>query len=243
MQVDVVGDVIRGPWAEIETPLEPPGLKQTTDDASITDALALALASLSASELTEQSQSTMRRLWGRFARFAQAGHLMISVNEIDGDVVTSFVDARNLKGATPSDATRRHRRSAIRLLFKIWRDVGIVASDPTIDIDLPSRAATAARPLTDQEVETCRAASLNTPSATRKPAIWVLAESGVQSAEIPFVLASQVDFDARRGPQTGAFQANGDGLGRSGDRPSRRVGRFRTVMRCVRSIGSSHAAR
>jgi integrase/recombinase XerC len=85
----------------------------------------------------------------------------------------------------------------MRLLFRIWRDVGLADSDPTLDLQLPRRSALQIRPLTDDEVALCRWASLVTVSQTRLPAVWALAEAGAGSGEIPLVRGVDVDHQAQ----------------------------------------------
>src|SRR4051794_30441362 len=53
------------------------------------------------------------------------------------------------------------RRSAVRLLFRTGRQLGLCTSDPTVDIVLPPRSSLRARPLTDDEVGLCRSASVH----------------------------------------------------------------------------------
>ena len=88
------------------------------------------------------------------------------------------------------------RRSAVRLLFRIWRDLGLAEGDPTLDLRLPRRSSLATRPLTADEVAMCRWASLATATETRLPAVWALAEAGATSGEIPFVRCVDVDAAA-----------------------------------------------
>ena len=63
--------------------------------------------------------------------------------------------------------------------------------------DCRRRSSLATRPLTDDEVAMCRWASMATPTETRLPAVWALAEAGATSGEIPFVRCVDVDVDGR----------------------------------------------
>jgi integrase/recombinase XerC len=81
------------------------------------------------------------------------------------------------------------------MLFRVGRELGVVESDPTMDLGLPARRPPAPRPLTDAEVERCRAASLYDFDGTRLPAAWALAEAGVRTGELARVTVGDVDVD------------------------------------------------
>jgi integrase len=98
-------------------------------------------------------------------------------------------------GDTPSIATQHFRRSAIRLLFRLARYLGLAEGDPTLDLDLPPRSSLNQRPLTADEMVVCRTAALRTLTATRQPAAWALAEATARSSEIPRIRTSDVCLD------------------------------------------------
>ena len=147
--------------------------------------------------LSEQTARAMALAWDRFAAFAVSGYDARGVEDLDAEIVRAFVHARHEGGATPSTAAMHWRRSAVRLLFRIWRDLGLTEGDPTLDLRLPRRSSLATRPLTDDEVAMCRWASLATATETRLPAVWALAEAGATSGEIPFVRCVDVDLRGR----------------------------------------------
>ena len=92
----------------------------------------------------------------------------------------------------------RLRRSALRLLFRTARELGLATDDPTLDVVLPSRTKESARPLTDDEVELCRRVCLADLSTTRLSVAWALGEATARTAEIPHVLIRDLDLDHNR---------------------------------------------
>ena len=90
------------------------------------------------------------------------------------------------------------RRCAVRLLFRVAREIGLVDADPTMDLALPVRPDSAARALLDDEVQVCRAVSMHRLDETRLPAAWALAEAGVRTGELAEVTVADVDLDGGR---------------------------------------------
>jgi hypothetical protein len=88
------------------------------------------------------------------------------------------------------------RRSAIRLLFREARKMGITEADPGRDIDLPPRSSLPTRPLTDDEIALSRSFSMMTMTETRQPAAFALAEATARCSELPAITA--VDLDLHR---------------------------------------------
>lgn len=147
--------------------------------------------------LSAQTSNAMELGWKRFGRFLVEGHGVTRVHEATPDRVRSFVTARHDGGAKPSISAMHWRRSAVRLLFRIWRQLGIADSDPTLDLTLPRRSQLTTRALTDDEGALCRWAALATAIDTRLPAVWALAESGATTGEIATVRAVDVDCSKR----------------------------------------------
>jgi integrase/recombinase XerC len=129
----------------------------------------------------------------RFGEFLERGFELCSIREASPSHVLAFIFAPSTSGVAPSVATMRLRRSTLRLLFRTARELGVVGGDPTIDVKLPPRTDEAARPLTDEEVELCRRASLEDLTSTRLAAPWVLGEATARTAEIPHLLRSDLD--------------------------------------------------
>lgn len=145
--------------------------------------------------VSEQSFERLVELMGRFARFVSAGHGVVELGGTTRVMVDEFVDAPTSTGRAPSATVRHLRQCAVRLLFRTARHLGLVDGDPTLDLELPARRPPAARPLTDAEVERCRAASLYLFEATRLPATWALAEAGIRTGELAKVTVRDVDLD------------------------------------------------
>jgi integrase/recombinase XerC len=134
-------------------------------------------------------------LWRRFGQYATAGLGVASVREVDANVVDRFLEASTLQKRAPSVATQHLRLTAVRLLFRVLRELRLATTDPTMDVSLPPRKSLPVRALTDDEVELCRWASLNTTAKTRRPTVWALLESGVSTSEIGYVRGVDVDGD------------------------------------------------
>ena len=152
--------------------------------------------------VSEQSFERLIELMGRFAGFVSTGHGVTVLGGVSRAMVDEFVGAPTNSGTVPSATVRHLRRCAVRLLFRTARELGLVEGDPTLDLELPARRPPAARPLTDAEVECCRAAALYLFNATRLPAAWALAEAGVRTGEMAKVRVGDVDLELGvvRGP-------------------------------------------
>ncbi len=145
--------------------------------------------------VSEQSFERLVELMGRFAGFVSAGHGVVQLGSTTRAMVDEFVGAPTSTGTAPSATVRHLRRCAVRLLFRTVRQMGLVDTDPTLDLELPARRPSAARPITDAEVERCRAAALYLFEATRLPAAWALAEAGIRTGEMAKVTVGDVDLD------------------------------------------------
>lgn len=147
---------------------------------------------------TEQSSARLLALIARLLEFLTSGLSVGDLNETTPAMVKAFVHAPGPDGAQPSVATMHLRRCAVRILFRIARQLRLVSVDPTVDLDLPPRAASVLRPLTNAEATLCRAMSMDHLEATRLPAAWALAEAGVRSGEMAEVTVGDVDLDVDR---------------------------------------------
>jgi integrase len=166
--------------------------------ALLDDALAAVAAEWRVSaELTAQSAQRMIELASRFARFAVHAHGCQILGEVNEAVVAEFVTASGRSGP-PSPATQHLRRSAVRLLFRTARQLGLVEGDPTLDLVLPPRSGLRARPLDDAEVAVCRSFAQHTLTETRLPAAWALAEATARTSELPHLRMRDVDLEAGR---------------------------------------------
>jgi integrase/recombinase XerC len=164
-----------------------------------TTAIDVVAAHLSAAgSLSEQGSERLVELMVRFARFATTGHGLGDLRRCDRALVDEFVTAPTSLGTSPSATVMHLRRCAVRLLFRVAREMGLVDTDPTMDLTLPERPDTAARPLLDDEVALCRAVSMHRLDETRLPAAWALAEAGIRTGELAEVTVADVDVDAGR---------------------------------------------
>jgi hypothetical protein len=156
--------------------------------------------------LTPLSLQRFTAMWANFDRFAVRAFAVRRVVEVTPAVTEAFVLSRTTRGALPSPATCRLRRTAVSVLFREMRSLRLAQAAPTLDLQLPSRVASDYRPLTDDEVEACRWASLATMVATRQPAVMALAEAGTWPVEVNEVRVGDIDLDAdqvrmREGPR------------------------------------------
>jgi integrase/recombinase XerC len=161
--------------------------------------------------LTALSSERIFPLWTRFVSFAQA-HEVLLLADVAPHLVARFLRARTGTHNLPSIATMHSRRASVRLLFRLLREFGAVAGDPTLDLVLPPRSGLATRPLTDEEVDLCRWAALSSLVATSKPAFWALGEAGASTLEIARVTVADLDVEEGRvwlsgGPRTDARMA------------------------------------
>jgi site-specific recombinase XerD len=169
-------------------------------DACLTSAwLPCVLAQLAHGEtLSEQSRGQMQCILSRFDAFLRVGCGMDRLDAVDAADVESFIRASRSRPSTaPSIATMHLRRSAVRLAFRIGRELGLVMGDPTLDLRLPPRSSLVARPLMDEEVALCRSSSLSSLTETRRPAAWALAEATARTSEISAIRACDVDLASR----------------------------------------------
>ena len=150
--------------------------------------------------LSDQSERRLLKLMLRFLQFVERGCGVASLREVTPEHVRGFVLApmSSHQAAVPSVATSHLRRSAVRLLFRVLRQAGVVDHDPTLDVLLPARSSLAARPLTDDEIALGRSFSVKTLSETRQPAAWALAEATTRTSELPAIRIRDVDLDSGR---------------------------------------------
>jgi site-specific recombinase XerC len=149
-------------------------------------------------KLSVESQPRVLGLFERFGAFVARAFEIASLGEVSDEHVEAFVRASTAAGQLPSVATMRLRRSALRLLFRTARELGLAEGDPTVDVALPSRTNEAARPLTNAEVDRCRRVCLHDLATTRLSVAWALGEATARTAEIPHVTFGDVDLSSGR---------------------------------------------
>lgn len=170
-------------------------MAEPTQRVALPDAFHVASARLGELCLTPQTLRALDKGWTRLRHFAESDGACRAI-DVDAALAAAFVHARDARGREPSVAAMHWRRSSIRLVFRIWRDLELVVGDPTIDLALPPRSGLPTRPLTDDEVALCRWSSLGTVGPTRLPAVWALAEAGATSGEMPLIRGCDVDIEA-----------------------------------------------
>jgi integrase/recombinase XerC len=175
-----------------------------TDDTRRTAGRSLDEAVLVAADALAESWDSpyqARRVIGileRFVAFARTGFDVDLPEAVTHEVAAAFVQAPLNDGGTPSVSLLHLRRSALRLLFRSLRHVGVAVGDPTLDLALPPRSQLATRPLADDEVTLCRGHALWSLTDLRRAAAWALAEATCRSVEIAHIRVADVDLDGRR---------------------------------------------
>lgn len=147
--------------------------------------------------LSPASLEMYAAIWRGFARHAELASGCDTLDSIDERAVRRFLGAPTRTGGSPSNATRQLRRTALRHLFRILRDAGLMDRDPSLDVVVPPRRDRGVRPLGSDEVTRCRAAALATILSRREPLAWALAESGALLSELVDVNWSAVDTSAK----------------------------------------------
>lgn len=146
-------------------------------------------------EFTEQTLDRCGETITRFARRLNAQGVTDPA-AISAGHCCGFMEASTVKGVAPELTTRHARRTALRMFFRTLRDLGHNVGDPTLDLKLPPRTGTAARPLTDVEITLCRAsARLGEAGSTslQRAVCWALGEATAVSSEISTVRVGDVD--------------------------------------------------
>ncbi|RLU94841.1 integrase [Streptomyces griseocarneus] len=151
-----------------------------------------------AGAMSEQTAEKFAGLLGRFGHFASA-HGVSELGDVDASLTEAFILARgrSRRGevAESAVATRRLRRSVLRCFFRTARHLLLTADDPAQDIVLPERPGRQTRPLDADEASLVRHFAQLTEAATRHAATVALALAGVHSAEIGYILPTDVDCD------------------------------------------------
>lgn len=134
---------------------------------------------------TELKPGSYRRyevLLRNFVQFAQVVGGTSSPDDVSGELVHRFVNAR-IRGRPPSAGTTRTRKAAVRYLYRVLRREGLVAHDPTLDLQLLKDTHTVFV-LTDELVERCRFAATTALSASdRYTATLAVLEAGASPGE------------------------------------------------------------
>lgn len=172
-------------------------MDEATDVADVASSVGAATARL-AEEGVLAPQSLLRfvELIEQFGRHLERRRVE-SLSEITPAVAADFIDSTCANGeATLS--VRHFRRTAVRMLFRVARDLGLADGDPTLDLQLPPRDRGEFRALTDEEVALCRLASVSSLEETRSPAAWALAEATARTSELSEITAADIDLEGGR---------------------------------------------
>lgn len=170
----------------------------------LTESVALVVSHLAGSGgHTEQSLARMSTEIARFVmRLEWLG--IEHLDDVGATDVSGFLDEPVASGDglthRPAEPGTVHvRRSAVRLLYKTARQLGITSlADPTMDLSLPRRRPRSARPLTDDEEVRCRDASHVSLHLSRLPAAWALGQATATCSEIAEARGQHVELDRSR---------------------------------------------
>ncbi|HEX5532207.1 MAG TPA: hypothetical protein VFX33_00535 [Actinomycetales bacterium] len=148
----------------------------------------------------EFSAQTLARAGEIADRFGRRIHRqgVTEFTQVTAAHCAGFIDAPTAAGPPPELTTRHARRTALRMLFRTLREQGLDVGDPTVDLRLPARSATAARPLTDAEVTLCRASARLGEAggvSLQRATVWALAETTAMTSEISRIRIRDVDHD------------------------------------------------
>ena len=128
-----------------------------------------------------------------------ANYLVASGVESSGDITeahaSAFVRSLTRSKTEPSLATMHLRRTALRILFREARALGVLSIDPTTNIPLPPRSYRVLRPLTDGETERCRSFAEHMKGETRYATAWALAEATARVAELGAIRTRHLDLE------------------------------------------------
>ena len=91
-------------------------------------------------DIAVQTRNRLRLVISRFATYLEQANTAISPWEVSPAIVRDFVHAPLPDSTAPSVSTLHLRRSALRLLFRTGRRIGITEGDPTLDLSLPPRS-------------------------------------------------------------------------------------------------------
>ena len=117
------------------------------------------------------------------------------LDDVAREQVEAFILAPSFDGRPPSVATSHLRRSAVRMLFRLLRECGVVEHDPTFDVRLPPRTSLRTRPLCDDEIALGRSFSFQALRDSRRPAAWALAEATVRTSELSQVTVGDLNLE------------------------------------------------
>lgn len=189
----------RRPGFELLDPSVLLGLAAVMTDPTIGEAVALVASHLE--HLGDHTDQSQQRLFVEIARFVRRLDVLGvgTLGAVTAAQAYEFVHEAVLyrdRWADPGLGTTHFRRSAIRVFFRVARQLHLVKHDPTMDLVLPARSAHRTRPLHDDEELLGRVASRQTLFATRLPTAWALGQATAVSSELAAVRVCDVDLVA-----------------------------------------------
>lgn len=151
-------------------------------------------------DLSERTVQKMVADMAAMAMFMTSGLGRPLVAQASAADVARWIDAplagRRRAGQEAAATTRRLRRSAARLFFKVLRHLGMFASDPTMDVTVPAAAGSSTVPLEDDELLQLRYACVTDAHDTRLPSVLALAEATATTGELALVRIGDVNLSA-----------------------------------------------
>lgn len=165
------------------------------DVAAPASSFRVVVAALTAAgSLAPQSLERFVELIEQFGRYADHSSGVVDLRAVTPAMVAAFIDSSCSDG--PATLSVRHfRRAAVRMLFRVARELGLADGDPTLDLVLPAREPGVFRALTDDEVALCRLSSVASLEETRLPAAWALAEATARTSELSEITGADIDLD------------------------------------------------
>jgi len=145
---------------------------------------------------TEHSERKMREGWGRIVSYSEARGITV-VARFTRQLAMEWFEAPTPRtGKPPTSPTMQHRRWTLRAYFWILRQLNVNCEDPSLDLDVPARERAIFRPLTDDEVDLCRAVSLTAGRHAPWSIAWAMAETGGTHSELDALTWSDLDLQA-----------------------------------------------
>jgi len=175
-------------------------MAEATTSGSLTPSQCVARAAaqlVAEDDLSPQTLARLEVLMSQFARFAERAFGVTALDAVRPTMVADYLAAPTTAGEPPGVSLQHFRRLAVRVLFRTCRSLDIVAGDPSLDAELPTRGRGTFRPLEDDEVSACRAAVTGSRLA-RSAAAWALCEATARTGELPKVTRRNVDAGSGR---------------------------------------------
>lgn len=166
--------------------------------ASLTALAEVAEDHLESQWMSEAQARRVLRVLGSFARFSSTIERVTKPDSVSPGLARAFIEAGAADGSKPTIAEQHFRRTALRIMFRVGRQIGSASGDPTLDLVLPPRSPISTRPLSDEEVVLCRSCAMWSLADTRRSAAWALAEATARTVEVAQIQVADVHLDNSR---------------------------------------------